>query len=536
MTRPLNAVLYTPLPKLAGELAEVLRLFYAPLTLRVVCVPGEETDDPQALPGVGAAHACAKGDKSPEGAAEGEKSPEGAAEGDKSPEGAKGPEEIALSLARENGVWRCRYTWNGETRTETAPVPDVAGEHGPLLYKRLRKRLCKLTLYHFCRERTGLRPPWGSLTGIRPTRLLHEGIARGETPDEAKARLINIFDVSPQKAELLARIVERQRALPLPREGDADVYVSIPFCRTRCAYCSFPGAAVGDGRRVGPYLLALTRELQATRRLMDKRGLRLRCLYVGGGTPTALDEAQLDLLLDELSRLFPGPMEFTVEAGRPDTLTRRKLESIRAHGAGRISVNPQTMVDRTLRAIGRDHTAAQTVEAFAMAREAGLADINMDVIAGLPGEDVSDFAHTMEEISSLAPDSLTVHTLAIKRTSRLDLEHAPLPDGDTAARMVALGGQTAAALGMGPYYLYRQKYMAGQQQNVGYAKPGLECLYNVDIMEEIGSILACGAGAISKRVFADRELRIERAPNVSDIDSYLSREPEMERRKEELFQ
>ena len=233
--------------------------------------------------------------------------------------------------------------------------------------------------------------------------------------------------------------------------------------------------------------------------------------------------------------LFPGAVEYTVEAGRPDTITRGKLETLKRLRIGRISINPQTMNDRTLRLIGRDHTAAQAEEAFLLAREMGFDDINMDVIAGLPGETARDFAYTMERIRALMPDSLTVHTLAIKRSSRLNLEKTPLPDGQAAADMVRLGEQTAADLGLAPYYLYRQKYMAGQQQNVGYARPGKACLYNVDIMEENTSILAMGAGAISKRVFPDRELRIERAPNVTNVQVYIDRVQEMARRKEILF-
>ncbi|MEG2207730.1 MAG: coproporphyrinogen dehydrogenase HemZ, partial [Clostridia bacterium] len=258
--------------------------------------------------------------------------------------------------------------------------------------------------------------------------------------------------------------------------------------------------------------------------------------YVGGGTPTALNEADFARLMDAVMLRFPGACEYTVEAGRPDTITRAKLETLKRHGIDRISINPQTMNDETLRVIGRDHTAAQTVEAFLLARELGFEDINMDVIAGLPGEGVSHFERTMAAIEKLRPDSLTVHTLAIKRSSRLNLEHAPLPDGAVAAEMVRLGAETAGALGLRPYYLYRQKYMAGQQQNVGYARPGAACLYNVDIMEETTSIIAIGAGAISKRVFPDRELRIERAPNVSNVSVYIDRADEMARRKNILFQ
>ena len=353
--------------------------------------------------------------------------------------------------------------------------------------------------------------------------------------EEAERYLESFFDVTPEKAALLARIVREQQKLPAPCTAQADVYISIPFCRTRCAYCSFPGEAVGRGGRIAPYLEALFGEMREGARLMERCGLSLRALYVGGGTPSALGEEDFARLMDEVMVRFPGAREYTVEAGRPDTITRGKLLALKRLGIGRISINPQTMNDETLRLIGRDHTARQTCEAFALARELGFDDINMDVIAGLPGEDEAAFARTMEAVRRLAPDSLTVHTLAIKRSSRLNLERAPLPDPAVAAAMVRLGEETAEALGLAPYYLYRQKYMAGQQQNVGYARPGAACLYNVDIMEETTSILAMGAGAISKRVLPDRELRIRRAPNVTNVSVYIDRAEEMARRKEILF-
>jgi len=329
--------------------------------------------------------------------------------------------------------------------------------------------------------------------------------------------------------------VIEQKKLPAPSVDEADVYLSIPFCRTRCAYCSFPGEAVGKGKLIPPYLEALLWEMEEGAKLLKGAGLRLRALYVGGGTPSALNEEQFERLMQETMRLFPGAREYTVEAGRPDTITRGKLETLKRLKVGRISINPQTMNDETLRVIGRDHTAQQAVEAFRLAREMGFDDINMDVIAGLPGETEAHFRHSMEVIRGLGPDSLTVHTLAIKRSSRLNLEKTPLPDAGVAAEMVRMGQETADALGLEPYYLYRQKYMAGQQQNVGYARPGKACLYNIDIMEETTSILAMGAGAISKRVFPDRELRIERAPNVTNVSVYIDRVAEMARRKEILF-
>ena len=283
-----------------------------------------------------------------------------------------------------------------------------------------------------------------------------------------------------------------------------------------------------------PYLQALYREMAFGARLLRETGHSLRALYIGGGTPTALGEADFAELLERTLGLFPGAGEYTVEAGRPDTITRAKLRAIRERGIRRISINPQTMNDATLRVIGRAHTAAQVTEAYALARGEGIRHINMDVIAGLPGEKTEDFARTMEAAQALRPESLTVHTLAIKRSSRLHLEQAPLPPAEEAAAMTELGRETAAAMGLKPYYLYRQKYMAGNQENVGYALPGHACLYNVDIMEENTHILALGAGGISKRIYPD-EGHIGRSPNVSHIGQYIERVDEMIRRKQTLF-
>ena len=449
-------------------------------------------------------------------------------------------EPLVQEYEEANGRAICRFAFMGRSEQREAVLPkaeDYADEPErlPIVHKRIVKRLCKVTLYELVKRITSKRPPWGSLTGIRPTRLLYEGLAKGLAMEEAQAAIEREFDVSHEKSDLLRRIVIEQQKLPQPSVEEADVYLSIPFCRTRCAYCSFPGEAVGKGKLIPPYMEALLWEMEEGAKLLQQAGLRLRALYVGGGTPSALNEAQFERLMEETMRLFPGAREYTVEAGRPDTITRGKLQTLKRLGVGRISINPQTMNDETLRVIGRDHTARQAEEAFLLAREMGFDDINMDVIAGLPGENAAHFAHTMERILTLRPDSLTVHTLAIKRSSRLNLEKTPLPEGSIAADMVRMGENTANALGLEPYYLYRQKYMAGQQQNVGYARPGKACLYNIDIMEETTSILALGAGAISKRVFPDRELRIERAPNVTNVSVYIDRVEEMARRKEKLF-
>ena len=489
-----QVILQTPLEGLANELCEVVKLFYH--------IDGFSVN-PEAV--------------------EGEKPAEGSSL------------VIRHRFERTGMECRCGFAADGEQQEKTLLLPTVEPERQELIEKRLIKRLCKVTLYELLKRLTGQRPPWGSLTGIRPTRLIYEGLADGLTMDEACVRVEQTFDVLPEKVELLREIVEVQRTLPEPGPEEADLYVSIPFCRTRCAYCSFPGEAVGKGKLIPPYLDALLWELEEAEKLFRQAKQGLRAVYVGGGTPTALAEPDFARLMNRVMELFPNAREYTVEAGRPDTITRGKLETLKRLRIGRISINPQTMNDRTLRLIGRDHTAAQAEGAFLLAREMGFDDINMDVIAGLPGETARDFAYTMERIRALMPDSLTVHTLAIKRSSRLNLEKTPLPDGQAAADMVRLGEQTAADLGLAPYYLYRQKYMAGQQQNVGYARPGKACLYNVDIMEESTSILAMGAGAISKRVFPDRELRIERAPNVTNVQVYIDRVQEMARRKEILF-
>ena len=433
--------------------------------------------------------------------------------------------------------YHCRFT-DGMHAAERAVAipPHEADERLLTLHrKRAARRLVRQTLYDLCRETTGIHPPWGSLTGIRPTHLMYEAIGLGLSGEDAKRYVIDSFDVQPDRADILWEIAQVQGQLPPPEDKWMDVYIGIPFCTTRCTYCSFSSGELGKGTLVEPYLSALFREMEECSGMITATGRQLRAVYVGGGTPTSLNENQLKRLLDKMMQCFPGAMEYTVEAGRPDTITPGKLAAIKAAGVGRISINPQTMNDETLRIIGRAHTARQVIDAYAMAREAGIHHINMDVIAGLPGETVADFARTMEYARQLRPESLTVHTLAIKRSTRLHFENYRFPTGVEAAQMVQLGLETARALGMQPYYLYRQKNMAGNQENIGYAIPGHACQYNVDIMEETTHILALGAGGISKRVYED-EGHIGRAPNVANIEHYINRVDEMIERKRELFE
>ena len=456
------------------------------------------------------------------------------------------PPRFRFTAEEAEGRYRILFT-DGETEAAgECPVPlDPDPRIRVLHRKRAARRLCKQTLYDLCRKTTGIHPPWGSLTGVRPTHLMLEALGEGLTEEQAVRRLTDRFDVTREKAELLARVAGVQREMPAPGDEWMDVYIGIPFCTTRCAYCSFSSGEIGNGKLVPPYMEALEREMAACAGIPARTGRKLRAVYVGGGTPTALPEKDFRRLLEGMGKYFPGAAEYTVEAGRPDTITRGKLRAIREAGVRRISINPQTMNDKTLREIGRAHTAEQVKEAYALAREEGIPHINMDVIAGLPGETVEDFAHTLAEARRLHPESLTVHTLAIKRSSpwgerqtaaRQERGERPaLPEGEAVAEMVRLGRETAGAMGLRPYYLYKQKYMAGNLENTGYALPGHECVYNVDIMEETTHILALGAGGISKRIYPE-EGHIGRAPNVSNIETYIARLEEMIRRKRELFE
>ncbi len=432
-----------------------------------------------------------------------------------------------------DGEWHECFSLSGGPQATFITMKGEAVSCGGLEEKRQLKRLVKRCCYRLLKQVTGRRPAWGSLTGIRPTRLYYQQMESGKTREEARAALANLFDLSDEKLDLLDEIISAQEGLIERPQNACDLYIGIPFCTTRCAYCSFSSGEIGNGRLVEPYLDALFHEIDLASEMAKEMGLELRVGYIGGGTPSSLTTGQLDRLLCHMQRRFGELSELTVEAGRPDTLDREKLSMLRSHPVTRISINPQTMNDETLRVIGRAHTARQTVDCYHLARELGFDDINMDVIAALPGEDYAMFAHTLDVIRELDPDSLTVHTLAIKRSSKLHEQKYQQQEEDV-ARMVALGRETAHAMNMRAYYLYRQKYMAQNLENVGYAKPSSICRYNIDNMEETTSVLALGAGAISKCVMRQEE-KILRAPNIANIEQYIERVDEMVGRKREAF-
>lgn len=432
----------------------------------------------------------------------------------------------------EDGGRHCQVTLSGLYCGSFSN--DEAVQSDDLAEKRLHKRQVKLALFQVLKTATGIQPPWGSLTGIRPVRLCAEGMRGGLSLSQALAQMHDVFDVQPDKLRLLGQVIRAQQKLPPAQENEIDVYIGIPFCPSRCRYCSFISSEVGNGKLLAPYTAALVREIEAAIDLVAARGYRVRAFYMGGGTPTALPAEMLNDVLCAAQPLLIGARERTVEAGRPDSIDGTKLRVLRDHGIQRISINPQTMHDVTLARIGRAHTQTQTQAAYELARAMGFRHINMDIIAGLPGETPEMFDQTLQWVKALAPESLTVHTLAIKRSSDMHRWADSLPQAEAVERMAAMGLDAAHEMGMEPYYLYRQKHMAGNLENVGCARPGLACLYNVDTMEDSVSILALGAGGISKRVSKGR-LLVRRAANVKEIQHYIEHLDEMVARKQALF-
>ena len=401
-----------------------------------------------------------------------------------------------------------RNVFRGTARAANDSMTDT------LTADRIRQRLVKNAMYRAA-LRSGIpRPPWGALTGVRPGKLM-AGLVM-QCPDEKTAlhRFMDEYDVSPERAALcLTTTRQTLRCDALLEERDICLYVGIPFCPTRCAYCSFVSQSVEKSMHlVEPFLDALEKEIDATAEQVRKLGLRPVSVYMGGGTPTTLSAEQLDRLCTGLSGHFNlgALMEYTVEAGRPDTITEEKLRVLQRHGVNRVSVNPQTMSDRILENIGRKHTAADIVAALDRVRSVGGFAVNMDLIAGLPGDSVSGFRETLEKVLALGADNVTVHTLSLKKGSRITLNQTPIPSAREVGAMLEYGSARLRAAGYAPYYLYRQKFMSGGFENVGWQKDGTVNLYNVVMMEELRSILAMGGGGSTKLIRPDggRNLRL----------------------------
>jgi len=405
--------------------------------------------------------------------------------------------------------------------------------------RRIIKNCIKLLLYDVLEDLTGRSLEWGSLTGIRPTKIVHGLMDEGFEEEKILNILYDDYRVSSEKASLLIDIAKVQR--PFFEENHPkkiSVYINIPICTTKCLFCSFPSATIERcSHLIDDYIMALEKEIKIMAQVAKEKGIEVETVYIGGGTPTSLNIFQLEKVLSAIQKYwgFQNWKEYTVEGGRPDTMDKEKLRLLKDHNVTRISINPQTMNNKTLEAIGRNHRAEEIVHCFNMAREIGFDSINMDVIVGLPGEGIKEAHHTMGVIKELCPDNFTVHTLAVKRASKLkdNLDDYKFAPTDIAVHMMDIFYQGAISMGMRPYYLYRQKYMLGNMENIGFAIPSKESIYNMQIMEDQQTIWAFGAAAISKFCYPS-EGRIERAPNVKNIDEYINRVDEMIERKLKL--
>lgn len=413
------------------------------------------------------------------------------------------------------------------------------------LDRKEKKNVLKQELYKMVSTGLGRELPWGTLSGIRPTKIAMKLLDEGASDDEVFRYMKDVYLASDEKAQLSVDIAKREKALldKVDYDNGYSLYIGIPFCPSTCAYCSFTSYPLGVWRKsVDRYLDALEKEIDYTAQKFYHK--KLNSIYIGGGTPTTLEPYQLDRLIRKIRCSFDlkDCLEFTVEAGRPDSITREKLMALKKNGISRISVNPQTMKQETLDIIGRHHTVEDTIESFKLARELGFDNINMDLIMGLPEESIDDVKHTMEVIKELNPDNVTIHSLAIKRAARLTIfkdRYQDMQMVNTQEHM-SVCEKYCKEIGLEPYYLYRQKGMAGNMENVGYAKAGKAGVYNILIMEEKQTIVACGAGASTKRVWAepnpDGTHRIERCENVKDVGQYIDRIDEMIVRKQKLFE
>lgn len=430
----------------------------------------------------------------------------------------QGPRVSTKLIIKKNDGGECVFSRVGTAR------PDERA--GAAIH-----RLIKLNLYHiFCEDLSMDPAPWGILHGVRPTKIVHRYIRQGMKEDAVYERLLSDYGASPEKADCITKLAFRQ--LPFLETSDektVSIYVGIPFCLSRCLYCSFPAYVLPKEEELAAFMSVWRRDLASVKSAVARYGLKVQNIYVGGGTPTSLPDAVFSDMLHTVHDAFYGPytVEFTVEAGRPDSMSPAKIACLKELAVDRVSVNPQTMQLRTLRRIGRQHTPADIVQMFHDIREAGIPHINMDLIIGLPGETDADVADTMRQIAALDPDDITLHALALKRGSRLKLyldEHPGemlLPEDDMAQRMFRIAMEAVTRLGLQPYYLYRQGYMSGQLENVGCCRPGAEGMYNIQIMEEHQTILGIGGAATSK-IVDFKAHRLKTSFNAKDLHTYLT--------------
>ena len=447
------------------------------------------------------------------------------------PEGTDGE---AVSSLHRGETWltaTAKITKDGKTVTASRRLKAAAED------VRLRRRILQQSYYAAAVQLLPSLPAWGALAGVRPTKISTKHILTGGTPKSADKLLKDVYYVTPERRKLAVDCsVSTVKAANLLEDTDVSLYVGIPFCPTRCSYCSFVSRTIGKRTELmEPYLQALYREIEITGRLLKESGRRVRSIYIGGGTPTTLTSEQMARLLDTVRESFDLSrcLEFTVEGGRPDTLNAEKLRTIFEHGADRMSINPQTMEDHVLRACGRPHKATDVIRAYGEAVDAGFKAINMDLIAGLPEDTVEGFCRSLDAVAALNPANITVHTLALKKGADLFEKRVSLPSAEEVTEMVDYANSKLRELGYKPYYLYRQKYMSGSFENVGWSRNGLDCLYNIYMMEEVHTIISLGGGGMNKVNLPGG--KIERFHNPKFPEQYIEMIDSVLQQKDELF-
>ena len=434
---------------------------------------------------------------------------------------------LRLHLYKKEHEYHIRINTDSEVLEFCSEIKDTKFDTKNELKRNIYQNLLKLGNKEL---------PWGTLTGIRPTKIVMDLLEKNMPLEEIKKHLKEVYLVGDKRMNLCIDTAFKEFNIlkKIDYKDGYSLYIGIPFCPTRCLYCSFTSYSIAQWKKdTDTYVEALCKELIAVSKMY--KGKKLQTIYMGGGTPTSLEGCQLTKILDTVKKNFDlsNLLELTVEAGRPDSITKEKLVALKASGVNRISINPQTMQQKTLDLIGRKHTVEDICNSFKLAREVGFTNINMDFIIGLNGESLSDIKDSFTKVKLFAPESITIHSLALKRAARLNTENKrEIMDNDLMLSMIDVATDTCNELELEPYYLYRQKNMAGNLENIGFSKPGKECLYNILIMEEKQTIIACGAGTSSKIVFNDG--RIERIENVKDPKLYIERLDEMIERKENM--
>ena len=448
------------------------------------------------------------------------------------PEGTEGE---AVSSLHRGKIWltaTAKITMDGQTAHASRRLK--AAEETV----RLRRQMLQQAYYLAAIQLLPSLPAWGALAGVRPTKITTKHMLEGGTTKSADKLLKDVYYVTPERRKLAIDCsISTVNAANLLEKDDISLYVGIPFCPTRCTYCSFVSRTIGRKTELlNPYLAALLKEIEVSGKLLRESGKHVRTVYIGGGTPTTLSTPQMITLLDAIHTHFDLSrcIEFTVEGGRPDTLDAEKLRAIHDHGADRMSINPQTMIDSVLTACGRPHTAAHVADAYRWAREAGFENINMDLIAGLPTDDYDGFCRSLDQVAALDPANITVHTLALKKGADLFDRRENLSPAEEVTRMVDYANSLLPTLGYQPYYLYRQKYMSGSFENVGWSRDGRDCLYNIYMMEELHTILSLGGGGVNKVNLPGG--RLERFHNPKFPEQYIEQIDSVLKQKEELFQ